>query len=78
MKKMIITAFMLSLVSVSAIASVLDPSENRYIRSLAAKNMEALVSTEREISRLSHNDRELVRIPRKLDTHSRANWTVGA
>jgi hypothetical protein len=60
MKKMIITAFMLSLVSVSAIASVLDPSENRYIRSLAAKNMEVLVSTEREISRLSHNDRELV------------------
>jgi hypothetical protein len=60
MKKMIITAFMLSLVFVSAIASVLDPSENRYIRSLAAKNMEVLVSTEREISRLSHNDRELV------------------
>ena len=48
------------LVVIKAIASPLDPAENKYIRSLAGKNMEVLVSSEREISKLPREDQELV------------------
>jgi hypothetical protein len=60
MKFLILAALLLSLIVELAFASALDPAENKYIHSLNAKNMEALVSAEQEISKLSKNDRELV------------------
>lgn len=60
MRSLILVTLVLSLIAELAFASALDPAENKYIRSLTAKNMEALVSAEREISKLSKDDRELV------------------
>lgn len=61
MKNSLLAIFIFApLIVVKALASPLDPAENKFIRSLSGKNMEVLVSAEREISKLPKNDKELV------------------
>lgn len=60
MKYLLLAAIFLLSIFRQSIASPLDPATNKYIRSLTASNMAALVSAEQDISKLSTDDKEFV------------------